>query len=160
MISPGLRFGPCANLRGMSKDKDKGVRIDGKQIASELLGNLDPATRDRLLAEIARIDPARASELRKRMFVFEDLKGLETEGWQLLYREVGVETWALALRNASDEMKDALVSTLSQRAGTELKELLDQQGPQSLAKVQSAQEKILETAKRLEDEGRLVLKKA
>src|ERR1700746_3461009 len=94
----------------------------GLQITVEMLNALPADHRERLLASVAEKDPELVEELRKRLFTFEDLARLEDVLIQKILREVPTKKLALALRGASDPLKEAVYRNLSSRAGETLRE--------------------------------------
>jgi flagellar motor switch protein FliG len=125
----------------------------------EMLQLLDPATRDKILANVARQDPALATKLQNQMFSFEDLTVLSPRHMQELLRVVPENTLLVALRNASEPLIAHVLANMSKRAGEILKDGLAEQAPQKLSDIQTAQAEIIEIAKELEAEGKLLLKK-
>ncbi|MGK5086561.1 FliG C-terminal domain-containing protein [Bdellovibrionota bacterium FG-2] len=135
---------PRGSHRG-SKDKD--IPVDGKAIAAELLNGLDEATRQRILGEMRKRDPAIASKVEGRMWNVEDLIHLDPKDINRLVTEVPSRKIALTLRKASDELKQHLFSNLPKRAGDLLREEILVMGPQRTSTVETAQREIYDFAK-------------
>jgi flagellar motor switch protein FliG len=91
------------------------------------------------------------------MFIFEDLLGVEDRGVMSLLKEVNTQELALALKAASNELREKFFRNMSTRAAEMLREELEIMGPARLRDVEAAQQKIIQTAKRLEAEGQMVL---
>jgi flagellar motor switch protein FliG len=91
------------------------------------------------------------------MFVFEDLLTVDDRGMQQILKEVANEDMTLALKTASEDLKEKILRNMSKRAADMLREELEVMGPVRVSDVESAQHKILQTTKRLEAEGKLVL---
>lgn len=129
--------------------------IDGIKAAGGLLKRLDAERTDALLEELNAIDSTLADRLKKALFVFEDLVRIDGRGMQLLLKEISTEQLVLALKTASDEMREKVFASVSSRAAGMLREELDLLGPTRLADVEQAQQAVVANALRLENEGRL-----
>lgn len=102
-------------------------------------------------------DPELAEEIRKRMFVFEDIVNLDDRAIQLIIREVESRDLALALKIASEEVSDRIYRNMSKRAASLLKEDIDYMGPVRLRDIEEAQSRIVAVVRRLEEAGDLVI---
>ena len=91
------------------------------------------------------------------MFVFEDLLEVDDRGIQLMLREVQSESLIVALKGASEELREKIFKNMSQRAAEMLREDLEAKGPVKLSEVESEQKEILKIVRRLADEGQVVL---
>jgi flagellar motor switch protein FliG len=91
------------------------------------------------------------------MFIFEDLLEVDDRGMQTILREVANEDLKMAMKTASDELTQKILRNLSQRAAETLREELELMGPIRVSDVEKAQQKITQVAKRLENEGKLML---
>jgi len=98
-----------------------------------------------------------ADEIRRLMFVFEDLLLLDDRSIISVLKEVGNEVLQLALKTASEELKEKIFKNMSERASEMMKEDLEVMGPVRLKEVEAAQQSIIKTAKKLESEGKIVL---
>jgi flagellar motor switch protein FliG len=98
-----------------------------------------------------------AEEIRQLMFVFEDLLEVDDRGMQTILREVANDDLKMAMKTASDELMQKILRNLSQRAADMLREELELMGPVRVSDVEKAQQKITQVAKRLENEGKLML---
>ena len=140
---------------GQSSD---GIRFDGVRSIAEMLNVMDRASREKLLANLEKKDPAIVEAIKSKMFTFEDLAKIPSAGLQSLLREVPGTRLVLALRNASEDLKNTIFHNLSTRAAEVLKEELDTQGPQRLSDVTAAQQDILRIARKLVMMGKILLK--
>lgn len=131
--------------------------LGGIQAVAEILNHSDRRTGDNILQAMEENDTDLAEKVRKLMFVFEDLAGLNDQGVRELLREVKNEELTLALKTASDELKGKIFKNLSQRAVQILEEEMSVMGPVRLSDVESAQQTILNAARKLEKEGKIVL---
>jgi flagellar motor switch protein FliG len=91
------------------------------------------------------------------MFVFEDLLEMEDRGIQLVLREVQSESLIVALKGASEELREKVFKNMSQRAAEMLREDLEAKGPVKLSEVESEQKEILKVVRRLADEGQVMI---
>ena len=103
------------------------------------------------------VDGELADEIKKRMFVFEDLVTLDDRSVQLVLREVDNRELALALKMASDEVGQKIYRNMSKRASDMLKEDLEYLGPVRLRDVEEAQQKIVNVVRRLEEAGEVII---
>jgi len=131
--------------------------LGGVQAVAEILNHSDRRTGDNILQALEENDTELAEKVRKLMFVFEDLAGLNDQGVRELLREVKNEELTLALKTASDELKSKIFKNLSQRAVQILEEEMSVMGPVRLSDVEAAQQSILNAARKLEKEGKIVL---
>ena len=135
-----------------------GRAIGGAQSVAEILNQMERATENSILKRLEEEDfEALAEDIRRYMFTFEDLLGVEDRGIMALLKEVNTQELALALKAASDDLKEKFFQNMSTRAAEMLREELEIMGPARLKDVEASQQKIIQIAKRLEAEGQLVL---
>jgi len=91
------------------------------------------------------------------MFVFENLLDIDNRGIQTLLREIQSDSLVVALKGASEELREKFFSNMSQRAAEMMREDLEARGPVRLSEVEAEQKEILKTARRLAEEGQIVL---
>jgi flagellar motor switch protein FliG len=91
------------------------------------------------------------------MFVFEDILLVNDKGIQTVLKEVDHDELSLALKTASDDMKDKIFRNMSERAATLIKEEMEYMGPVRLSDVEAAQQRIVDNVRRLEDAGEIIL---
>ncbi len=132
-------------------------KVGGILAVAEILNNIDQASEREIINGIEDVDTMLADEIRQLMFTFEDLKGLDDRGMQTVLREVSNDELILALRTASEELRDKILRNMSQRAAEMMREELDIMGPVRVSDVEQAQLKITQISKRLEAEGKVVL---
>lgn len=125
--------------------------------AADMLNQLDPNTGKGILESIEKDDPKMALAIRNLMFTFEDLLGVPEAGIRELLGQLDKKTLALALRGASEELKNLIFKSMSSRAVEMLKEDMEVLGPVRSKDVNQAQREIVESARKLESEGKLVL---
>lgn len=141
----------------LSMGKESHQLLGGVQTVAEILNYSDRRTGDNILQHMEDYDTDLAEKVRKLMFVFEDLVAVNDQGIRELLKEVRNEELTLALKTASDDLKNKVFKNLSQRAGQMLQEDLGMMGPVRLSDVEGAQQNILNVARRLEKEGKLML---
>jgi len=135
----------------------RGKDIGGVKPLSEMLNFVDKATEERVLTGLEEIDAEMTSSVRSLMFTFDDLSKIDDKSMQTVIREVPREKWVMALRTASPQMKKKVFSNMSERAGALLREELEGLGPVRLRDVEIMQREILEIARALEVEGKIML---
>lgn len=129
----------------------------GVQSVAEILNSADRATERNILDGLARENPELADEVRALLFVFEDILKLDNRSIQLILKEVDTKDLALALRGASEDLKDAILTNMSQRAAEMLREEMEIMPPQRRRVVEEAQSKIVAVVRRLEDAGQVMI---
>lgn len=131
--------------------------LGGIPAVAQILNICDKRTGESILQLMEERDGELAERVRKLMFVFEDLAGVNDQGIRELLKEVRNEELTLALKTASDELKEKIFKNLSKRASEMLQEDMSVLGPVRLSDVEAAQQSILQVANRLEKEGRIIL---
>uniref|UniRef100_A0A7V4JPS0 Flagellar motor switch protein FliG n=1 Tax=Thermodesulfobacterium geofontis TaxID=1295609 RepID=A0A7V4JPS0_9BACT len=134
-----------------------GRKIGGPEKAAEILAHAGRTLEDELLTEIEDENPALAEEIRKHLFTFEDFLKVDDFAIQNLLREISTDDLKLALKGASPEVKEKFFRNMSKRAADLLKEELELMPPVRITEVEKAQQNIIKTAKKLEQEGKIVL---
>jgi flagellar motor switch protein FliG len=134
-----------------------GKKMGGAQPVAEILNQLDSQSEKEVLAHMEEINPALADEIRKLMFVFEDLNNVDDRGVQQLLREIDSKTLGIALRGATEEVKEKFLRNMSSRASEMLLEDMEAMGPTRLSDVETSQQEIIRVARKLEEEGRIVV---
>lgn len=122
-----------------------------------VLNGVDRTTERNILEKMEQQNPDLAEEIKKRMFVFEDIIILDDRAVQRVIRESENEDLILALRTASDEVKDLMFKNMSERMAASFKEELNYMGPVRLHDVEEAQTRIVNTIRKLEDAGEIVI---
>ena len=135
----------------------EGSQIGGVEAVAEIINSLDRATETNVLAEIESINPELAENIRQLMFVFEDLVKIDDRGMQTILKEVNSNELILALKTCSEQLREKIFANMSERAALMMKEDLEAMGPVKLSEVEKAQQGILRTVKRLEEEGKVVI---
>ena len=123
----------------------------------DILNRVDRGTERTILEALAEEDPELADQIKSRMFVFEDVVGLDNKSIQRILREVDVKDLGLALKTSSEELKELILKNMSKRAAEMLQEDMQMMGPVRLRDVEEAQQKIVNVIRQLEDSGELVI---
>ncbi len=132
-------------------------KLGGVQTAAEIMNQVDQKTESSILERIETDREELAEEIRQSMFVFEDLVHLDDRSIRTLLKEISNDELILALKTASEGLADKIFGNVSQRAAQMMKEDMEVMGPVRLRDVEQAQQNILKTARRLEEEGKIVL---
>lgn len=144
-------------IQGQMQKHTKGKKVGGTRTVAEILNQMDRASEDLILKSIEERDKELAEEIRKLMFTFDDLIHIDDRGIQMLLKEITTDDLALSLKMASDELKAKIFKNMSQRAVQILKEEMETRGAVKVSDVEKAQMNITKTAKRLEEDGRIVI---
>ena len=139
-------------LAGASGNVKK-ASMGGVRHAAEILNFVGQAAETAIVDNVREYDPDLAQKILDEMFVFD----IDDRGIQLLLREIQSDSLILALKGASPELRDKIFKNMSQRAAEMLKEDLEAKGPVRLSEVEGEQKEILKIARRLADEGQIVL---
>ena len=131
--------------------------LGGIQPVAEMLNFMDKNTEASIMSRIEERDSNLAEDIRRLMFVFEDIVKVDDRGIQILLKEVSNEKLLLALKTAGEDVREKVYKNISRRAATILKEDLENMGPVRLSDVESAQMEVVNTARRLEGEGKIVI---
>ncbi|HLU21906.1 flagellar motor switch protein FliG [Lederbergia graminis] len=133
------------------------TQTGGIESVVEVLNGVDRATEKTILDALEIEDPELAEEIKKRMFVFEDIVTLDNRSIQRVIRECDNEDLLLALKISSEEVKEILFRNMSSRMVETVKEELQYMGPVRLRDVEEAQMKIVSIIRRLEDTGEIII---
>ncbi|HMW18346.1 MAG TPA: flagellar motor switch protein FliG, partial [Accumulibacter sp.] len=131
--------------------------MGGVRKVADILNFMGSANEAAVVDSIREYDPDLAQKIIDEMFVFENLLDLDDRGVQLLLREIQSESLILAMKGASESLREKIFKNMSQRASEMLREDLESRGPVRLSEVEAEQKEILKIVRRLADEGQLVL---
>jgi len=134
-------------------------KIGGVKTVAEILNQMDRTSEELIIKHIEEKDPVLADEIRKLMFTFEDLISVDDRGIQTILKEIATDDLVLALKMASEELKEKIFKNMSSRAVQIIKEEMETKGPVRVADVEKAQMNIVRVARRLEEEGKIVVGK-
>jgi flagellar motor switch protein FliG len=130
----------------------------GVEAVVEVLNRVDRGTEKTIMESLAVQDPALAEEIKKRMFLFEDIVSLDNRSLQRVLREVDLSRdLPLALKVASEEVKRRVMSNISRRAQENLREAMDYLGPVRLRDVEETQTKIVNIIRKLDELGEIIV---
>ncbi|MDR2808899.1 MAG: flagellar motor switch protein FliG [Spirochaetaceae bacterium] len=132
----------------------------GVESIVEILNLVDRASEKQIIESLEDEDPELAEEIKKRMFVFEDIVMLDDRAIQKVMREVDSQELAKALKSVDTEVQDKIFKNMSKRAAGMLREDMEYMGPVRLKDVEEAQQKIVGIIRRLEDAGDIVIARA
>ncbi len=132
-------------------------QMGGVKTAAEILNHMGGGAEVDVINNIKEFDAELAQRIQDEMFVFEDIVAIDDRGIQLLLREVQSETLVIALKGASVELRDKIFKNMSARASEMLRDDLEAKGPVRLSEVDTEQKGILKIARRLADEGQIIL---
>jgi flagellar motor switch protein FliG len=133
------------------------TQTGGIQSVVEVLNEVDRSTEKTILDALETQDPELVDEIKKRMFIFEDIVILDNRAIQRVIREVENEDLRLALKVSSEEVKNLIFTNMSQRMAETFKEEMEFMGPVRLLDVEEAQTRIVSTIRKLEDIGEIVI---
>ena len=129
----------------------------GPAVVAEVLNLVAPSLEKAIMRGVEERDPGLCEQIRNLMFVFEDIVSLDDRSLQRLLREIDVKELALALKSASNEVKNKIMGGMSQRASAALKEEMEMLGPSRKRDIESAQTAIVAMIRKLEDAGEIVV---
>lgn len=132
-------------------------QLGGTNPIAEMLNVMDKSNEQSIMSRVEEKDPVLAEEIRKLMFVFDDIVFVDDKGMQNLLKEVPNDKLVLALKTCPEEIKNKIFKNISKRAADLLREDLEAMGPVRLSDVEGAQQEIVNVAKRLEGEGKIII---
>ncbi len=132
-------------------------KVGGVPTIAEILNLVDRTTEKAILDGIESEDPDLVEQIRRLMFVFEDILKVNEKGIQAVLKEVDNEELCLALKTASDELKEKIFTNMSARASELIKEDMEYMGPVRLSDVEMAQQRIVDVVRRLEEAGEIII---
>jgi len=131
--------------------------VGGVEPVAEILNSVDKATETRILSSIEETNPDLAEQIRELMFTFEDMALIDAKQMQLVMKDVDQADMVLALKTASDAVKELIFSSMSSRAAEMVRDDLENLGPAKISDVEAAQQKIIKVVKKLEDAGTIII---
>ena len=136
-------------------DKLKKAALGGAGPAAEILNFMGTAQESSLIESVREYDPDLAQAILDKMFVFDNIIDIDDRGIQTVLREVQSESLIVAIKGASEELREKIFKNMSQRAAETLREELEAKGPVRLSEVENEQKEILKIVRRLTDEGQI-----
>lgn len=145
-------------LKGhMDVSQGKGTKLGGVKTVAEILNQSERSAEKMILENIESQNSALADSIRQLMFVFDDIVNIDDRGIQMILKETGTEDLSIALKTASDGLKEKIFRNMSQRAALILKEDMETKGPVKVSDVEKAQQNIVRITRKLEEEGKIVV---
>ena len=131
--------------------------VGGVDAIVEILNSVDRGTEKHIMETLEVEEPELADEIRKKMFVFEDILSLDDRAIQRVLRDVDNADLALALKGATEEVQNVILNNLSKRLAVMIREDMDFMGPVRMKDVEEAQQKIVNVIRKLEDSAEIVI---
>lgn len=131
--------------------------VGGVDAIVEILNTVDRGTEKHIMETLEIDEPELADEIRKKMFVFEDILSLDDRAIQRVLRDVDNNDLAVALKGANEEVQNAIFNNLSKRLAAMIKEDMEFMGPVRMKDVEEAQQKIVNIIRKLEDSAEIVI---
>ena len=135
----------------------KSTRRDSHELIADIFNSLDRGTETRFMDALEDRNPESAERVKSLMFTFEDLVRVDSQGIQILLRNIDKDKLAIALKGASETIKELFFNNMSSRAGKIIKEDMEAMGPVRLRDVEEAQLYIVNTTKELSNSGEIVI---
>jgi flagellar motor switch protein FliG len=131
--------------------------VGGVDSIVEILNTVDRGTEKHIMETLEIEDPELADEIRRKMFVFEDILSLDDKSIQRVLREVDNNELAVALKGANEDVQTVIFNNLSKRLSSMIKEDMEYMGPVRLKDVEEAQQKIVNIIRKLEDSAEIII---
>ena len=132
-------------------------KVGGVEKVVDMFNHFDRSREKQILDKLDVIKPPLAEVIRKHLFTFEDFVGLDDKGIQAIMREVSNDTLTLALKAATDDLKEKIFRNISSRAAEVIREDLEVMGPVRLSDVEKAQSEIIKIVRKMEEEGKIFI---
>jgi len=132
-------------------------KVGGVETVAEILNLCGRATEKAIMEGVETEDPELVEQIRRLMFVFEDIRMVNDKGIQAVLKEVDNDELCLALKTASEELKEKIFGNMSSRAADLIKEDMQFMGPVRLSDVEAAQQRVVDIVRRLEDAGEIII---
>jgi len=129
----------------------------GTKMVAEILNLMESSTEKAILESIEGEKPELAAEIKNLMFVFEDIVLLDDRSVQRVLKDIETKDVAISLKAASEEVKSKIYANVSERVADMIREEIEFMGPMRLSDVEAAQQRIVETIRRLQDEGQIII---
>lgn len=134
-------------------------RVGGVDSLVNIINRSDRATEKQIVEGLQELDPTLAEEVRSRMFLFDDIIELDDRSVQQVLRMVDANDLAVALKGASESVRDKVIANLSERASVNLMEEVELLGAVRLRQVEEARQRIIRTIRQLEEEGTIIVRR-
>ncbi|MDX1764936.1 MAG: flagellar motor switch protein FliG [bacterium] len=134
-------------------------KVSGIKMVAEIMNNLDNTTANEIFSYLEEKEKPLSDGIHELMFVFEDLATLDDRGMQTILKNIDNDRLILALKTASEAVKEKIFNNMSTRAGQMLEEEMDVMGPVRVSEVETAQKEIAAIARKLEESGEIIISK-
>ena len=141
-----------SNLLNTSYEK-----LGGVDTVAEMLNLVDRQTEKGIMEGLEAESPDLVEQIRRLMFVFEDIKLVDDKGIQAVLKEIDNDELSLALKTASEDLRQQIFGNMSSRAAEMIKEDMEFMGPVRISDVEAAQQRIVDVVRRLEDSGEIII---
>lgn len=131
--------------------------MGGIQVAAEIMNFISGDAEAVIMEGLQSHDEIMAQDIMDKMFVFDNILGIDDKGIQVILREVQSDALIIALKGATEDLREKIFKNMSSRASEMMKEDLEASGPMKLSDVEAQQKEILQTVRRLSDEGQIQL---
>ena len=131
--------------------------VGGVDSIVEILNTVDRGTEKHIMETLEIEEPELADQIRRKMFVFEDILLLDNKSIQRVLRDVDNNDLSISLKNVSEEVQNAIFTNLSKRLASMIKEEMEFMGPVRVKDVEEAQQKIVNITRKLEDSGEIII---
>ncbi|MDO8905518.1 flagellar motor switch protein FliG [Hydrogenophaga sp.] len=138
-------------------DKIRKTSMGGVKTAAEIINMMGTSIESAVIESIREFDAELAQKIMDKMFVFEDLLKLDPKSVQMVLKEVASDSLVIALKGATNDLRELVLANMSTRAAEALREDLESRGPIRLSEVENQQKEILKIVRRLSDEGQIVI---
>ena len=145
--------------KSMDASRTSNEKVGGDKVAADIINALDAEAGEALLDEIKEKNEELSDRIRDKMFDFDVLLSIDDRGIQAILREISNDLLVTALKGCDPSISDKVFNNMSKRAATLLREDMEARGPTKLSEVEESQKEILETVKRLSDNGDIDLGK-
>lgn len=138
-------------------DNLKKAALGGPRTAAEILNFVGSSLESAVIESVREYDPTLAQGILDEMFVFDNLMDIDDKGIQLVLREVQSDMLVVALKGATEALREKIFKNMSQRAGEQMRDDLESKGPVRLSEVEAQQKEILKIVRKLSEEGQIAL---
>ncbi len=135
----------------------KVTEMGGIRSAAEILNTVNKELGQKIIEELDEKDPPLSQEIQDNMFVFENLLDIDDRGIQAIVREITSDVLVVALKGAEPELQEKIFSNMSKRAAELLRDDLEAKGPMRVSDVEEAQKQIVQTVRKLADDGTIMI---
>jgi flagellar motor switch protein FliG len=158
-VQPSALYELTDVLNGvLSGQSAKRSKLGGVRTAAEILNSMTSSEEAKITAVLRERDAELAQRIQDEMFVFDNVTDLDDTAIQLILREVDASVWPIALKGAKEALLNRILGNMSTRQAQMIREDLADQQPMRLSVVEAEQKKVLEVARRLADEGKILLR--